>query len=296
MIAKTHRRGKIRSGSKILVDSPTRTAPTQNSQTRPAVADKGVAAEFGAVKSATRVLDLFESLGRWDAHKTHMEIASELGIPKSSLTQLLKTLVRRGYLTYEPASKSYELGPSIAMLAKRVNDGTDLLSVSEKVLSQLAAETQESCALNVLKGDRSEVKACVMSPRRLLYHMQLGDAAPLYATSGGKALLAYLPEEMRKEYLARAVFEQITPNTITSAKRLEKELSEVRSTGYAFVMEEFTPGIAGIACPILSALDFPLASINIAIPTARFDNLLRDRCMAALRKAVGAVRSQLRLG
>jgi DNA-binding IclR family transcriptional regulator len=258
-------------------------------------AEKSEVTDFGAVKSATRVLDLFESLGRWDAQKTHVEIANELGIPKSSLTQLLKTLVRRGYLTYLPASKGYELGPAIASLAKRVHYGTDLMSVADAVLSEVAAETRETCALNVLKGGRSEVRACVMSPRRLLYHMQLGDTAPLYATSGGKAILAHLPEEMRREYLAEVEFEQITGNTITTVERLEKELSDIRSSGYAFVMEEFTPGIAGVACPILNALGFPLASINIAVPTVRFDAALRATCMATLSKAVGSIRTQLRL-
>jgi DNA-binding IclR family transcriptional regulator len=267
----------------------------QNLQPDSHGAEKPALADFGAVKSATRVLDLFESLGRWDAQKTHVEIANELGIPKSSLTQLLKTLVRRGYLTYLPASKGYELGPAIANLAKRVHYGTDLMSVADTVLAEVAAETRETCALNVLKGARSEVKACAMSPRRLLYHMQLGDTAPLYATSGGKAILAFLPEEMLREYMAKVVFEQIIANTITTVERLEKELADVRSSGYAFVMEEFTPGIAGVACPILNALGFPLASINIAVPTVRFDATLRATCMASLGKAVSSIRTQLRL-
>lgn len=256
--------------------------------------DQRSGTEFGAVKSATRVLDLFESLGRWDAEKTHVEIASELGIPKSSLTQLLKTLVNRGYLAYVPASKGYELGPAIANLAKRVNESADLMAAAKSVLPWVTAETHESCALNVLKGTRSEVKACVMSSQRLVYHMELGDTAPLYATSGGKALLAFLSDEMRKEYMSQVKFERITPNTITSAKLLEKELAKVRASGYAFVMEEFTLGIAGVARPILNKLGHPVASINVAIPTVRFNDSVRELCMTTLNKAVETFRSQLR--
>lgn len=239
----------------------------------------------GPVKSATRVLDLFEFLGSWDAQKTHTEIAEELAIPKSSLTQLLKTLVQRGYLNYVPSSKGYELGPAIAELAKRSNDSNDLVEIAQSTLSWITAETQESCALNFVKGDKSEVVACVMSTRRLLYHMRLGDKAPLYATSGGKALLAYLPPEMLREYLSRVVFEQITPNTITNAEALHNELDRVRSSGVAFVVEEFTPGIAGVARPILSASGYPLASINIAVPVPRFDEALRNLCVLTLGKA-----------
>ncbi|MGV6871832.1 hypothetical protein ACUSIJ_03955 [Pseudochelatococcus sp. B33] len=44
----------------------------------------GVDSLPSTVKSATRVLDLFECFGRWDAEKTHTELASELAIPKSN--------------------------------------------------------------------------------------------------------------------------------------------------------------------------------------------------------------------
>ncbi|MGV6875540.1 IclR family transcriptional regulator [Pseudochelatococcus sp. B33] len=257
--------------------------------------DRVIAAEAGAVKSATRVLDLFEYLGRWDAEKTHTEIARELAIPKSSLTQLLKTLVRRGYLTYSAESKGYGLGPAIASLATRIHDGNDLISVAQPILSWITAETHESCALNFIKGDRSEVVACVTSPRRLLYHMQLGDSAPLYATSGGKALLAHLPEEMLREYLQRTVLQPITPNTIVTVEELERELAAARRDGYAQVVEEFTIGIAGVARPILSASGIPLAAINIAMPVARFNADVRSQCLAVLAKAVSDIRQQLRL-
>lgn len=257
--------------------------------------EKQIIGEVGAVKSASRVLDLFEFLGRWDAEKTHTEIAEELGIPKSSLTQLLKMLVKRQYLDYSPASKGYQLGSSIAKLAKRNHDNYDLISAGEDVLAWLSSETQETCALNFVKGDKSEVVACVTGPQRLNYTMRVGDTAPLYATSGGKALLAHLPLEMLNEYLERVDFEQITPKTINSAAHLIEELNAVRRTGTAFVMEEFTPGIAGVARPILSASGNPLASLNVAVPVARFDKNTRGQCMVALEKAVTLLRQNLRI-
>jgi DNA-binding IclR family transcriptional regulator len=245
------------------------------------------------VKSATRVLDLFELLGRWNAARTHAEIADELAIPKSSLTKLLQTLVQREYLKYSPRSKGYELGSAIAGLAGRISDGIDLVEISESVLSWVTAETQESCALNVRKGDRSEVVASVMSPRRFVYHMRLGDTAPLHATSGGKALLAHLPAEALKTYLKRTRFEKLTAKTIDNAAALERALRNIRATGFATVIEEFTPGIAGIARPILGASGLPLAAINVAIPTARFDRDLRELCMRTLTTAAATIHHRL---
>jgi DNA-binding IclR family transcriptional regulator len=256
-------------------------------------ASENVRADAG-VKSATRVLDLMEYLARWGEACTHAEIADALAIPKSSLTQLLRTLVRRGYLTYDAADKSYSLGSSIATLARQQGETRDVVELVHPALERIADETRESAAVNLLRGERSEVAACVMSPQRLFYQMKVGDTAPLYATSGGKAILANLPEEMREEYLTRVRLQPITPNTMTDIDVLRENLAEARARGYATVDEEFTPGIAGLARPILSDAGFALASINVAIPVVRLDDVLRQSCINALAEAVTAVQKQLR--
>lgn len=246
-----------------------------------------------SVKSATRVLDLFEFLGRWDAEKTHTEIADELGIPKSSLTQLLKTLLQRGYLNYFPLSKGYGLGPAIANLAKRENDSGDLVAAAGPILAWMSSETQETCALNFIKGDKSEVVASVMGPHRLNITMRSGDVAPLYATSGGKALLAGLPEVMFEEYLSRVTFERVTPNTIISVEQLRADVAKVRDNGFAYVNEEFTPGIAGVAMAVVSPSGYPLASLNVATPIPRFDRDKKSLCENTIRRAVETLQKKI---
>ena len=162
---------------------------------------------------------------------SHMEIAEALGIPKSSLTQLLKNLVGRDWLTYSPASKGYSLGPAFSRLAHRVSGTSDLVSTAGPVLTELTTHIAESSALNVLKGDVAEVVSTVMGPHRLVSHMRLGDIAPLYAISGGKAILAFLPGEMQEDYFRRVKFEGTTPNTIQSAKVLRTQLREIQHDG-----------------------------------------------------------------
>ena len=246
------------------------------------------------VKSATRVLDLLEYLARWDEACTHAEIADALDIPKSSLTQLLRTLVGRGYLSYNAESKRYALGPAVSTLAKRVGTSRDLLDVALPALERITAITQETSALNVLRGDKSEVIASQTSPQRLFYQMTVGDTAPLYATSGGKAILANLPTELLEDYLARVHLQPITQNTITDVDVLRQDLAQARASGIATVNEEFTPGIAGMAMPILGDSGFALASINIAVPVARLSKTLRELCMHTLTDAVLGLQKQMR--
>ena len=247
----------------------------------------------GTVKSADRVLTLFELLGTWGREMSHTELADALEIPKSSLTQLLRNMVGRGWLAYSPASKGYSLGGAFARMARRAGQAADLASVAGPVLAELTARTAESSALNLLKGDFAEVAATVLGPQRLVSHMRRGDLAPLYATSGAKVILAFLSTEMQDDYVHRVKFEAATPATIRTIRALKAQLCMIRQEGLAYSHEEWTPGITGMARPLLSASGEVLGSINVALPSVRFNDTIRTRLDDGLLHAVEAIRQAM---
>jgi len=246
-----------------------------------------------AVKSAERVLDLFELLGRWEREMSHSEIADALAIPKSSLTLLLRTLVARGYVEYAPETKGYRLGGAFSTLARRSGRDFDLVESVEPILAGITATLGESSALNRLRGQMAEVVASVSSAQRLVLMMRTGDLAPLYATAGGKALLAYLPAEMQEEYLASVRFERITPKTISSVESLRKEIETVRRVGLAHTFEEFTDGIVGVATVILDVRGYPVGSLNVAMPAVRASSDALERAAQVLRRAAQEITQQI---
>ena len=246
-----------------------------------------------AVKSADRVLDLIEYLARGGREMSHTEIAEALEIPKSSLTQLLRNLVSRGYVELTANGRGYRLGDTLLNLSQSAGRGRSLVSEAEAFLAELTRETGESSALNQLKDERAEVVATVLGPHRLVTHMRLGDLAPLYATSGGKAILAHMPEPFLKTYLAQVKFEAATPATLKSAKALTRQLAAIRETGFAYSHEEWTPGIVGVGVPVLDRAGAPLGAITVAIPAARFDATVQQRAERALRRALDHIRRHL---
>jgi DNA-binding IclR family transcriptional regulator len=244
------------------------------------------------VKSADRTLDVLELLAQWGREMSHAEIAEALDIPKSSLTKLIRNLAERGYLRLIPETRGYRLGDAILKLAQQSNQTRSLIACAEPVLSDITQQTSESCALNQLKGEQVEVVATVISQQRLQSHMRLGDVAPLYAVSGGKAILAHLPDMMREDYLRSLTFERFTKNTISTKKALLATLEDVRKQGFATSIEEYTPGIVGVGVPILSASGFPLGSLNLAIPTVRYSNEIGERAVAILQAATARIQRQ----
>lgn len=238
-----------------------------------------------AVKSADRVLDLLELLARAGREMTHSDISEVLEIPKSSLTQLLKNLLARGYVETTPNGRGYRLGHALLSLSESSGQMRNLASHAEAVLSDLTRESGESSALNQLRGDQVEVVATVLGPARLVTHMRLGDLAPLYATSGGKAILAHMPEVFQNDYFARVRIEAATPATLKTVKAVRQQLAEVRESGFAAAHQEWTPGIVGIAVPLLDLAGAPVASLNVAMPATRFDAKKQDQVRKLLRRA-----------
>jgi len=98
---------------------------------------------------------------------------------------------------------------------------------------------------------------------------------------------------MVNDYLARIEFERITPNTITSVTKLRAQLREIRREGIALSFEEFTLGIIGLARPVLNKLGHPLGSINVAMPTVRYDSAVRQKVVGALENATSTLSRQI---
>ena len=247
------------------------------------------------VKSADRVLTLFELLGRWSCEMSHTEIADIMGIPKSSLSQLLRNLVERGWLAYSHETRKYVLGPAIIELARGAADAHDVVALSAPVLAELASLTNETAALNVLRGDLAETVATALGSETLLAVMRLGQRAPLYTTSYGKVLLAYAPEDMQADYFSRVKLVPVTPKTIVSIKQLRSEIQSVRRDGVAYSFEEQVPGIVGTARPVFAPNGNVVGAISIASAAIRHNKRLGAQISEAIAQAAAKLSQQMRL-
>ena len=251
--------------------------------------------EDSSVKSAVRVLEIFEFLARLDRPASHGEIADALAIPKSSLSKLLKTLSGLGYLQAPgEQSSGFRIGERLKKLVETSDLNFDLAEIGGPSLKRIVEITGESAALNQLRNDVAEVVATASGQQRLSTTMRMGDVAPLYATSGGKAILAFMPQTWISDYCARIHFEAITAKTISSADVLLEQLKDIRRDGFAYSFDEFTPGITGIAQAIRASSGTPLASLNVTIPSARYTEDVRRQVQDAIATAVGALERQFR--
>jgi IclR family pca regulon transcriptional regulator len=133
-------------------------------------------------------------------------------------------------------------------------------------LRALRRTTDETVNMALL--DRVEVVyvARVVSDHLVSLRLYVGSRLPAYASSLGRAILAFLPEDEVDLILADSRLERVTEHTIVEPRRLKAELRRIRNRGYAVNDQEIAIGLRGVAAPVLSASGRPIAAVNISIP------------------------------
>jgi len=223
------------------------------------------------VKSALRVLDIFELLARHPDGLSLSEISAELTIPKSSAHGLLATLSSRGYLRPGRHDRTYRLGARLFELGSSYMAGADLLSEGQEVVRGTARACDETVHLAILDGDEVLYIAKEEGTNTIRMVSAVGKRFPAYGTGVGKMLLSELaPAELDELYPPDKSLAPITPRTITDPIAFRQELAVTRMRGYATDFEESTPGLCCIAAPVFDGDGALVAAISVSVPTVRF--------------------------
>ncbi|MEF8757070.1 MAG: IclR family transcriptional regulator C-terminal domain-containing protein, partial [Halobacteriales archaeon] len=104
----------------------------------------------------------------------------------------------------------------------------------------------------------------------------VGQHVALYRLAAGKAILANLPVERRREILDG--YSYPLEDTAATRAAFEAELAEVRERGVAFGNERFIQGVTGVGAPVTDNSGRVYGAISVSGPTNRLtgDRLERD--------------------
>lgn len=211
------------------------------------------------------LMDFLAREGRWCSVT---EMAGELQVHKSTVVRLLGTLQTHRLVERDLQSSKYRLGLGVLRWAGAVTDEIDIVRRAQPVCERLRSETGESVNAAIRDGDMVVNIAQSLPASSLVSQNWLGKRAPLHCTSTGKVLLAHMSDAERERIVAKPL-EALTEHTVVDADRLRRELSEVRSKGYARALEELEVGLNAVAAPIWSAQGEVIAAVSVAGPADR---------------------------
>lgn len=224
------------------------------------------------VKSATRVIQILETVGASKNGISHAELSAVLKIPKGSLSLLLADLVAHDFLSLrKEEERRYVIGPQVLVIAGQYLTDLDIVQLGRPVVHELMNTTDESSALAVRKGDEMLIVYGENCSQPLKRTVEIGYRAPLYTTAGGKAILAHLADEEIQKYLSSVKLTPKTHSTITDPKQLLKELEAIRLEKIAYTREERYEGLIAMAAPVFDLFGSVVAALVVTVPTIRFN-------------------------
>jgi DNA-binding IclR family transcriptional regulator len=224
----------------------------------------------GLLNKAFHVLDQFTTdQPTW----TQADLGRATGVSKSTVNRLVRYFCTRGYLTRLEGQGRYGLGPAAVDLGTRASAQFDLGGAALPLLERLMRETDETSLLASYRPGQSEVVcvAQIASPREGLRVFQsIGSAIPLHAGAVAKAVLAFLPDEVRTAVVEGPLV-RLTEKTITDPAVLAHDLDEIKARGHAISREETYPGVYGIGAPVFGPGGAIAGGIAIAAPSFRME-------------------------
>ncbi|MFM1723991.1 helix-turn-helix domain-containing protein [Rhodococcus sp. PAM 2766] len=164
------------------------------------------------------------------------ELARALSISKPTCLGILSELVSAGYLTRDPASKTYGLGPALIAAGRAAQRGFAIGSIARNQLDTLAAELGAVCTASAVVGDQVMILETVAPPGVALGRTaaRVGQAYP-FAPPVGLMYVIWSSDDDLEAWLRR---DPALP-VVLDRELLGRVVADCRNVGY--LVERLTP-------------------------------------------------------
>ena len=211
--------------------------------------------------SIDKALGILELLSLHPNGLRMVDVARELGLPKSSTHMTLEVLRARGYVVRDDAG-CHRLGLKLFELGARVLQALDVRQVARPHLEALSQRTGLTSHLAALDAHQVVYLDRVDGHGLVRFDTYVGKRAPVNLTAVGKAVVAYLPEHELDEIL-RADFRRGTQRAPALPFEFKAQLREFRELGYMIEDEEEVAGIYCVAAPLRDASSSVVGSVGV---------------------------------
>jgi IclR family transcriptional regulator, KDG regulon repressor len=235
------------------------------------------------IKSAMRTLALLEHFRRTKASASVTEISDALGIPQSSSSMLLKSLVALNYLEYDAETRRFLPSYRVALLGdwiQRARFGDERIT---DIMDRLQADIGETVMLGQQVGAGLQYLHVVNTTHRIQFTIPIGEVRPISRTGLGQMLLSCKSNSQVRAIVRRNNADGADVPAHFRETAIILEMEAIRQRGYSETKGRTTPGANTIGMLVRSPGKQSLLAIGIGGPTDRMD-AKRQQIIDALRQ------------
>ncbi len=233
------------------------------------------------VKQIFNLFELMELFVRAKKPLAVREIVEEFSWPRSSVFNMVSTMVEQGYL-YQPVPRGGYYPTSKWMdLARDLFDSQPLPESVHKLLVELMQETGETIILAAPEGTSVVFLDVVESPADIRYIVNIGQRLPIHVTAAGRAILAQYSPQERSAILKHIKYQPYEKRAFMTPELVEQDIQKSAKDGWYTNLAFYQSGVAGIAVPFpfrnrrsAIVLGAPISRIEDRVPF--FGKLLRE--------------------
>jgi DNA-binding IclR family transcriptional regulator len=242
-----------------------------------------------AIQVIERMMKLLDALAARSEPVSLKDLANTTGLHPSTAHRILNDMVVGRFVDRAETPGSYRLGMRLLELGNLVKARLSVREAALEPMRELHRRTGQTVNLSVRQGDEIVYVDRSYSERSGMQVVRaIGGRAPLHLTSSGKLFLAHDDPRVVRAYATRTGLAGTTRNSITELAKLERELSMVRTRGYARDNEELELGVRCLAAGIRDDTGRITAGLSVSAPSERMqDDWIDDLLSTAQRISAG---------
>lgn len=208
-------------------------------------------ASVRSIKSAERVLSVFEYYSRVQTPLTVSDISRGLDIPQPSASMLLAYLRHLGYLDYDRVTRTYVPSIRIALLGSWIERHFSSSGGLARRLFALSRALDE-CAFVCVQNGAAVQFVLVENPHAAFrLNVDSGVFRSLTHTAAGRLLLSLKSDKEVVSWVRRCNAEAASGRKVPEGRMIEI-VRDIRRSGYAQTHGDATPGLSAIAIHLRS--------------------------------------------
>lgn len=248
---------------------------------------------FKQVNAVHRCFHILDLLARHNAPMGISEIASATGLNKSTVYNLLHSLVELTVL--HKADDKFFFGPKFFLLGQAIDYESLLSRRIRPRLEAFSEQTRLTTSLGIRSGSKLIVLDRIVMPGGIDV-VNKSRSRPLLDGVHGLAVLSLLPDDEVQAFLEREEPIKFTRKTVTGKRRLLGRIQDIRDSGLAIEREEYHPGIWAVAAAFwVSNLGTQAVVWTFGLESRVDDGAVRAYAVA-LRDLVARIKSDFEVG
>ncbi len=218
-------------------------------------------------------------------------LARDLGMPRSSVYQLVRVMMDEGFVVHYPEERAYGLSALVVEIGSASLQTERLGRLAHPLMEKLVADVGVPVVahLAVLTGADVTYVGKVQGARAPTTVSNVGVRLPAHLTATGRAMLAELSgAQVRALYPSRdSLIRRVGPGPSTLAE-LDAILLATRSRGFALELGDVQSDYSSVGAAAVDHKRYPIAGVGVTFRTG-----IPDDAIDALGSAVVATAAAL---